>query len=109
MLAAWSYVDCMMVLKSAEHRAAAYKFIDSSLATKSQKLTTQHSMAFPVNDEAISAIAPELHYSSSAEVLKKAPLVPGVTVEEGGSRGAVPGMGQGLGGIQGLVTSAGSG
>ncbi|MBV9560450.1 MAG: extracellular solute-binding protein [Bradyrhizobium sp.] len=84
MLAAWSYVDCFMVLKAAEHPAAAYKFIDIALGTESQKLTTQHSMAFPVNDEAIPAIAKELQYSSSADVLKKAPLVPGVTVEEGG-------------------------
>ena len=85
MLAAWSYVDCMMVLKGAEHPAAAYKFIDSALATASQKLTTEHSMAFPVNDEAIPAIAKELAYQSSGDVLKMAPLVPGVTVEEGGS------------------------
>ncbi len=85
MLAAWSYVDCMMLLKGAEHPAAAYKFIDSALATESQKLTTEHSMAFPVNDEAIPAIAKELAYQSSADVLKAAPLVPGVTVEEGGS------------------------
>ena len=84
-LAAWSYVDCMMVLKGAEHPAAAYKFIDSALATDSQKLTTEHSMAFPVNDEAIPAIAKDLSYQSSADVLKGAPLVPGVTVEEGGA------------------------
>ncbi len=84
-LAAWSYVDCMMVLKGAEHPAAAYKFIDSALATDSQKLTTEHSMAFPVNDDAIPAIAKDLAYQSSADVLKAAPLVPGVTVEEGGS------------------------
>ena len=85
MLAAWSYVDCMMVLKGAEHPAAAYKFIDAALATASQKLTTEHSMAFPVNDEAIPSIAKELAYTSSGDVLKMAPLVPGVTVEEGGS------------------------
>lgn len=85
MLAAWSYVDCMMVLKGAEHPAAAYKFIDAALATASQKLTTEHSMAFPVNDGAIPSIAKELAYTSSGDVLKMAPLVPGVTVEEGGS------------------------
>lgn len=84
MLAAWSYVDCFMMLKAAEHRAAAYKFIDSSLATESQKLSTAHSLAFPVNDAAISALPKEMQYDSSQGVLATAPLMPGVTVEEGG-------------------------
>jgi spermidine/putrescine-binding protein len=84
MLAAWSYVDCFMVLKAAEHRAAAYRFIDSSLAAGSQKLSTAHSLAFPVNDAAISALPKEMQYASSQAVLTTAPLMPGVTVEEGG-------------------------
>jgi spermidine/putrescine transport system substrate-binding protein len=83
-LAAWSYIDCFMVLKDAANKAAAYKFIDNALSTEAQKISTQHSLAFPVNDEAIPAISPELQYASSAEVLEKAPLMPGVTVEEGG-------------------------
>ncbi len=83
-LAAWSYIDCFMVLKDAVHKAAAYNFINSSLAAKSQELSTKHSLALPVNDEAIPAISPELTYKSSADVLAKAPLMPGVTVEEGG-------------------------
>ena len=85
MLAAWSYVDCFMVLKAAEHPAAAYRFIDSSLGVDSQKLSTAHSLAFPVNDAAISALPKELQYASSETVLKAAPLMPGVTVEEGGA------------------------
>ena len=84
MLAAWSYVDCFMVLKAAEHPAAAYKFINSSLDTESQKLSTAHSLAFPVNDAAISALPKDMQYASSDTVLKAAPLMPGVTVEEGG-------------------------
>jgi len=84
MLAAWSYVDCLMVLKAAEHVPAAYKFINSCLSTASQELTTAHSLAFPVNDAAISALPKELQYTSSEAVLKNAPLMPGVTVETGG-------------------------
>jgi spermidine/putrescine transport system substrate-binding protein len=83
-LAAWSYVDCFMVLKAAEHPAAAYKFINDSLDTESQKLSTAHSLAFPVNDAAVSALPKDLQYASSDSVLKAAPLMPGVTVEEGG-------------------------
>lgn len=84
-LAAWSYIDCFMVLKDAVNKAAAYKFINSALSAESQKISTQHSLAFPVNDEAIPAISKELTYASSADVLANAPLMPGVTVEEGGS------------------------
>jgi spermidine/putrescine-binding protein len=83
-LAAWSYIDCFMFLKEALHKAAAYNFVNNALSTESQKISTRHSMAFPVNDEAISAISEALRYGSSAEVLKNAPLVPGVTVEESG-------------------------
>lgn len=83
-LAAWSYIDCFMMLKDAVHKEAAYKFINAALATESQKLSTKHSLAFPVNDGAISAIAEDLRYSSSADALAKAPMMPGVTVETGG-------------------------
>jgi hypothetical protein len=74
-----------MMLKDGVNKAAAYKFVNNALSTESQKISTQHSLAFPVNDGAISAISPELRYESSAAVLKSAPLVPGVTVEEGGA------------------------
>ena len=84
-LAAWSYIDCFMVLKDAVNKAAAYKFIDAALATKSQEQTTQHSLAFPVNDAAISAISPELRYENSAAALAQAPMMPGVTVESDGA------------------------
>jgi spermidine/putrescine-binding protein len=83
-LAAWSYIDCFMMLKDAVHKEAAYKFIDAALATESQKLSTKHSLAFPVNDGAISAIAADLRYKSSADALANAPMMPGVTVETGG-------------------------
>jgi spermidine/putrescine-binding protein len=83
-LAAWSYIDCFMMLKDAVHKEAAYKFINAALGTESQKLSTQHSLAFPVNDGAISAISPALRYNSSTDALAKAPMMPGVTVDSGG-------------------------
>ena len=83
-LAAWSYIDCFMMLKDAVHKEAAYKFINAALATESQKLSTKHSLAFPVNDGAISAISEDLRYKSSADALIQAPMMPGVTVETGG-------------------------
>ena len=83
-LAAWSYIDCLMLLKDAQHPAAAYKFINNALATENQKLSTQHSLAFPVNDGAIPAVSAELRYGSAEEALKLAPMLPGVTVETDG-------------------------
>ena len=83
-LAAWSYIDCFMVLKDGVNKAAAYKFINSSLAAQSQRLSTKHSLAFPVNDAAIDAISPELRYQSSTQALANAPMMPGVTVDLGG-------------------------
>lgn len=83
-LAAWSYIDCFMMLKGATNKEAAYKFINNALATENQKLSTQHSLAFPVNDGAIPAVSPELQYASAEEALKLAPMMPGVTVETDG-------------------------
>lgn len=83
-LAAWSYIDCLMLLKDAVNTAAAYKFINNALSTESQTLSTKHSLAFPVNDAAIPAVSPELRYGSAAEALKLAPMMPGVTVETDG-------------------------
>ena len=87
-LAAWSYIDCMMVLKDAPNKAAAYKFINNALNAESQRASTLNSLAFPVNDAAIDAISPELRYESSAQALEGAPMLPGVTVETG--TGVVP-------------------
>ena len=61
-------------------------------------------MAFPVNDEAIPAIAKELAYQSSADVLKTAPPR---AWRHGGrrrQRSAIPGMGPGLGRVQSRMT-----
>ncbi|MBY6120389.1 extracellular solute-binding protein [Mameliella alba] len=83
-LAAWSYIDCMMVLKDAPNREAAYKFINNALSAGAQLASTEHSMAFPVNDAAIPAIAEEMRYESAEQALELAPMMPGVTVETGG-------------------------
>ncbi|MFT3974960.1 MAG: PotD/PotF family extracellular solute-binding protein [Amaricoccus sp.] len=83
-LAAWSYIDCLMVVKDPVNKAAAYKFINSCLSTETQLAVAAYSLAFPVNDAAISAITPELRYGSAEEALKLAPMLPGVTVETDG-------------------------
>lgn len=83
-LAAWSYIDCFMVLKDAVHKEAAYKFINAALEAGSQRLSSRHSLAFPVNDDAIDAISPDLRYASSSQALAKAPMMPGVTVDANG-------------------------
>ena len=83
-LAAWSYIDCFMMLKGAVNKDAAYKFINNALATENQKLSTAHSLAFPVNDAAIPAVSPDLQYESAEQALKLAPMMPGVTVEKDG-------------------------
>lgn len=83
-LAAWSYIDCLMMLKDAPNKAAAYKFINNALSTESQKLSTAHSLAFPVNDAAIPSVSLELRYESAESALGLAPMMPGVTVETGG-------------------------
>ena len=83
-LAAWSYIDCFMMLKGAVNKNAAYKFINNAFATENQKLSTAHSLAFPVNDAAIPAVSPDLQYKSAEQALKLAPMMPGVTVETDG-------------------------
>ena len=83
-LAAWNYIDCFMMLKGAVNKDAAYKFINIALATENQKLSTTHSLAFPVNGAAIPAASPDLQYESAEQALKPAPMIPGVTVETDG-------------------------
>ena len=83
-LAAWSYIDCFMMLKDAVNKEAAYKFINNALSVENQKLSTAHSLAFPVNDGAISSVSPELQYESAEQALTLAPMMPGVTVETSG-------------------------
>lgn len=83
-LAAWSYIDCLMILKDAVNVAAAYKFINEAISTESQLASTEASLAFPVNDAAIPAVSEELRYESAEEALALAPMLPGVTIERDG-------------------------
>jgi len=66
----------------AKHEEKVARLFDHSIfiSEEERRLFQQR-----VNDGAISAISPELRYESSAAVLKSAPLVRGVTVEEGGA------------------------
>lgn len=83
-LGAWSYVDCFMILKSAKNPAGAYAYINKALTPAAELASTKKSQAFPVLDSAISALPKELRYKTASQVLKQAPLLPGVTVETGG-------------------------
>jgi spermidine/putrescine-binding protein len=83
-LGAWSYVDCWMVLRDGENLAGTYAMLDQSLSPDAQLETTKTSLANPVVDSAVSGLPSELQYDSADDVLERAPLLPGVTVEEGG-------------------------
>jgi spermidine/putrescine-binding protein len=84
-LGAWSYVDCFMILKTAKNPAGAYAYINHALTPAAELASTKKSQAFPVLDSAITALPKALRYKTASDVLKKAPLLPGVTVETGGS------------------------
>lgn len=83
-LGAWSYVDCWMVLRDGENLAGTYAMLDQSLSPDAQLETTKTSLANPVVDSAVAGLPSELQYDSADDVLERAPLLPGVTVEEGG-------------------------
>ena len=80
-LGSFSYVDGFMILDPCTNIASSYKYINNALTADAQKASTKVSQALPVNDAAISELPPALQYTSAADVLKDAPLVPGVTVE----------------------------
>jgi spermidine/putrescine-binding protein len=83
-LGAWSYVDCWMVLRDGKNLAGTYAMLDQSLSPDAQLETTKTSLANPVVDSAVSGLPSELQYDSADDVLERAPLLPGVTVEKGG-------------------------
>jgi spermidine/putrescine-binding protein len=83
-LGSWSYVDCFMILKAAKNPAGAYAYINHALTPAAELASTKKSQALPVLDSAISALPKQLRYKTASEVLKIAPLLPGVTVETGG-------------------------
>lgn len=83
-LGAFSYVDCFMVLKDAKNPAGAYAYMNKALTPAAELASTTKSQAFPVLDSAIKALPKPLQYTSAEQVLKIAPLLPGVTVETNG-------------------------
>lgn len=88
LLNAWSYVDCLMIIKSTTNLAAAYKWIDTAIADPAQLALAKISGAFPVVDAAVEGLPKELQYSNPSEVLNQAPLLPGPPVDT--SAGYVP-------------------
>ena len=85
LLGAWSYVDCWMVLKEGPNLAGTYAMMNQSLSPQAQLETTKTSLANPVVDSAVSALPEDLRYAATEDVLAKAPLLPGVTVETDGA------------------------
>ena len=85
LLGAWSYVDCWMVLKDGPNLAGTYAMMDRSLSPEAQRETAKTSLANPVVDSAVAALPADLRYTSTEDVLAKAPLLPGVTVETDGA------------------------
>jgi hypothetical protein len=73
-----------MVLRDGENLAGTYAMLDQSLSPDAQLETTKTSLANPVVDSAVAGLPSELQYDSADDVLERAPLLPGVTVEEGG-------------------------
>lgn len=88
LLSAWSYVDCLMIIKSTASLAAAYKWINAAIAHPAQLALAKSSGAFPVDDTAVKGLPAELQYSNPSEVLTQAPLLPGPPVDT--SQGYVP-------------------
>ncbi len=83
-LGSWSYVDCLMIVRGAENEAAAHAYINSALSDEGQLASTAHSLAFPVNGAAVSALPETLQYESSDDVLARALLLSGVMIETDG-------------------------
>jgi spermidine/putrescine-binding protein len=88
LLSAWSYVDCLMIIKSTASLAATYKWIDTAIADPAQLALAKSSGAFPAVDAAVKGLPDELQYSNPSEVLTQAPLLPGPPVDT--SQGYVP-------------------
>ena len=84
LLGAWSYVDCYMLLAAARNVAGAYRYMNQAIGLPAQLASTRKSLAFPVLDAAVTVLPKELQYKTAGQVLRFAPLMPGVTVKTGG-------------------------
>ncbi len=84
LLGSWSYVDCYMLLAAARNPAGGYRYMNQAIGLAAQLASTRKSLAFPVVDAAVVALPKELRYKTADQVLRFAPLMPGVTVKTGG-------------------------
>jgi spermidine/putrescine transport system substrate-binding protein len=88
LVAGWSYVDCLMVLREATNVAGAFAYIDRSITPEAQAAVSAQGLAFPVVDSAVTALPKAMRYGSPDEILAEAPLLPGPPVDDSG--GFVP-------------------
>ena len=83
LVGAWAFYDCWYLLAGSNNVAAAYAYMDQSLTLEAQRAMVTASLANPVRDDAIDALPENIQYESAEAVLSAAPVLPGVTVEEG--------------------------
>lgn len=88
LVAGWSYVDCLMVLKEAANAAGAYAYIDQAISPEAQAAVSAQGLAFPVVDSAVTALPEAMRYDTPDQILAEAPLLPGPPVDDSG--GFVP-------------------
>ena len=82
LLSAWSYVDCLMIVKGGENPAGSYAWIDQAITEPAQAATSAQGLAFPVVQAAVTALPKPMQYSSPDEILSQAPLLPGVPITD---------------------------
>jgi putative spermidine/putrescine transport system substrate-binding protein len=87
LLGAWSYIDCWTLYKGA-NEPLAYAYVNESLTPAAQRACVTKGAAFPVVNAAIGAVPKELRYTKPADVIRKAPIVPGPPADSSG--GVVP-------------------
>ncbi len=88
LLSAWSYVDCLMIIKSTTSLPVDYRWINTAIGDPAQLALAKSSGAFPVVDAAVAGLPKPLQYSNPSQVLDQAPLLPGPPVDT--SEGYVP-------------------
>ncbi len=88
LLAAWSYVDCLMIVKSTANLAGDYGWINQAIGEQSEAAVSANGLAFPVVDAAVTALPKSLQYTTPTDILNEAPLQPGPPIDS--SQGFVP-------------------
>jgi spermidine/putrescine-binding protein len=82
LLNAWSYVDCLMIVRGTTNLAGSYRWIDQSIGEPAQAATSEQSLAFPIVQAAVTVLPKPLQYSAPDEILSQAPLLPGVPITD---------------------------